>query len=154
MQLKNRNAFLYMLAISEGTQQIGSNNGYDVIVGSTKSHPNLITNYTDHPRVVVKLGKKLKSTAAGRYQIKASIYDAYKKQLNLKGFYPEDQDAIAYQLISECNALHLIDAGNFKQAVFACRSRWASLPGANYGQHINNIELLIAAYSKAGGLIA
>ena len=38
--------------------------GYDVIVGGE-----LFTDYSDHPRKLVTLNPKLKSTGAGRYQL-------------------------------------------------------------------------------------
>ena len=61
-----RKAFLDMLAWSEGTdngRQKTRNHGYDVIVGGE-----LFTDYSDHPRKLVTLNPKLKSTGAGRYQ--------------------------------------------------------------------------------------
>ena len=53
-----------MLAWSEGTdngRQKTRNHGYDVIVGGE-----LFTDYSDHPRKLVTLNPKLKSTGAGR----------------------------------------------------------------------------------------
>ena len=57
-----RKAFLDMLAWSEGTdngRQKTRNHGYDVIVGGE-----LFTDYSDHPRKLVTLNPKLKSTGA------------------------------------------------------------------------------------------
>ena len=57
-----RKAFLDMLAWSEGTdngRQKTRNHGYDVIVGGE-----LFTDYPDHPRKLVTLNPKLKSTGA------------------------------------------------------------------------------------------
>ena len=48
---------------------------YDVIVGGE-----LFTDYSDHPRKLVTLNPKLKSTGAGRYQL-LPVGDAYRKQL-------------------------------------------------------------------------
>ncbi len=61
-----RKAFLDMLAWSEEliTDVRNQNHGYDVIVGGE-----LFTDYSDHPRKLVTLNPKLKSTAAGRYQL-------------------------------------------------------------------------------------
>ena len=56
-----RKAFLDMLAWSGGTDNLASktrNHGYDVIVGE------LFTDYSDHPRKLVTLNPKLKSTGA------------------------------------------------------------------------------------------
>ena len=76
-----------MLAWSEGTdngRQKTRNRGYDVIVGGE-----LFTDYSDHPRKLVTLNPKLKSTGAGRYQLLSRWWDAYRKQLGLKDFSPK-----------------------------------------------------------------
>ena len=90
-----RKAFLDMLAWSEGTdngRQPTKNHGYDVIVGGS-----LFTDYGDHPRKLITLNPRLKSTAAGRYQLLARYWDAYRKQLGLNDFSPSNQDAVALQ---------------------------------------------------------
>ena len=102
-----RKAFLDMLAWSEGTdngRQKTRNHGYDVIVGGE-----LFTDYSDHPRKLVTLNPKLKSTGAGRYQLLSRWWDAYRKQLGLKDFSPKSQDAVALQQIKERGALPMID---------------------------------------------
>ena len=74
-----RKAFLDMLAWSEGTdngRQETRNHGYDVIVGGE-----LFTDYSDHPRKLVTLNPKLKSTGAGRYQLLSCWWDAYRSSL-------------------------------------------------------------------------
>ena len=131
-----------------------SDDGYNVIVGSTPERPSLFHDYADHPHILVHLSQTLSSTAAGRYQILGKYADAYKASLDLPDFGPESQDRIAVQLIKECHAYGLVTAGQFDQAVYKCRSRWASLPGASYGQHENKIEDLRAAYENAGGALA
>ena len=102
-----RKAFLDMLAWSEGTdngRQKTRNHGYDVIVGGE-----LFTDYSDHPRKLVTLNPKLKSTGAGRYQLLSRWWDAYRKQLGLKDFSPKSQDAVALQQIKERGALPMIN---------------------------------------------
>ena len=47
------------------------------------------TDYPDHPRKLVTLNPKLKSTGAGRYQLLSRWWDAYRKQLGLKDFSPK-----------------------------------------------------------------
>ena len=89
-----RKAFLDMLAWSEGTdngRQKTRNHGYDVIVGGE------LYLFSDHPRKLVTLNPKLKSTGAGRYQLLSRWWDAYRKQLGLKDFSPKSQDAVALQ---------------------------------------------------------
>ncbi len=156
MNETNRKAFLDMIAFSEiGKDLLAiSDNGYNVIVGSTPKNPILFHSYADHPRQLIDLGRGLKSTAAGRYQILSRYYDAYKRQLILPDFSPISQDRIALQMIKECKAIADIDSGNIISAIKKCRSRWASLPGAGYGQHENNMESLLAYYGQARGVAA
>jgi len=138
-----------MIATSEGTAQIGDQDGYNVIVGGTT-----LDGYADHPRKLVVLNKAgLKSTAAGRYQLLSRYYDAYKKLLKLPDFSPVSQDAIAIQQIRECKALGDVDAGRFDIAVKKCARIWASLPGAGYGQHENKLADLRIAYVNACGTL-
>jgi muramidase (phage lysozyme) len=144
---RNQRAFLDMIAYSEiGPKLLSeSDNGYNVIVGGT-----LFSDYSDHPRQSIKLPRLgIKSTAAGRYQILSRYFDAYKKILKLPDFSPASQDKIALQLIHECRALDEIDSGDIEEAIKLCRSRWASLPGADYGQHENKLDDLLAAYELA-----
>ena len=136
-------AFLDMLAKSEGTYGIGDN-GYNVLVGG-----NIFYGYGDHPRKLVSLPRlRIKSTAAGRYQILAKYYDAYRKTLKLPDFSPDSQDAIAVQMMSERGALPFIEVGNIKEAVRRVRNIWASLPGAGYGQHEQDLKQVLAWYDK------
>ena len=138
-----------MLAYSEiGARLLtNSDNGYNVVVGGE-----LFSGYADHPRKLVKLPKLgISSTAAGRYQLLMRYWDAYRKRLKLSDFSPSSQDAVALQQIKECGALPDIDAGRFDVAVKKCARIWASLPGAGYGQHENDMNKLRFAYVGAGG---
>lgn len=146
-----RKAFLDMLAWSEGTDKPGQptkNHGYDVIVGGS-----LFTDHSEHPRKLITLNPKLKSTAAGRYQLLARYWDAYRKQLGLKDFSPASQDAVALQQIKERGALPMIDRGDIRQAIDRCSNIWASLPGAGYGQLEHKADTLIAKFKEAGGKV-
>lgn len=147
----NRKAFLDMIAHSEGTSTCKAtrHNGYDVIVGGT-----VFTDFSDHPRKLVQLNPRLKSTAAGRYQLLMRYWDVYKKQLKLPDFSPASQDAVAIQQIREQKALADVDAGRFDVAVAKCANIWASFPGAGYGQHENTLAALQKAYVEAGGVVA
>lgn len=149
---KNRVAFLDMIAVSEIGKDllVKTDNGYNVLVGSTAAKPILFDSYADHPNV---RNKSLNSTAAGRYQILYRYWPHYKAQLNLPDFSPLSQDLYALQQLKEQGALPYIDAGKFQQAVAECSNIWASLTGAGYGQHENTIEYLLAAYQAAGGTV-
>ena len=137
-----------MIAVSEGTKGKGDD-GYNVIVGGA-----LFTAYNDHPRKLVWLRPGLASTAAGRYQLLARYWDYYKPFLQLKDFSAASQDAVAIQQIKERKALDDIEKGYITVAIDKCKNIWASLPGAGYGQHENNVDKLIAAYKTAGGTVA
>jgi muramidase (phage lysozyme) len=152
----NLKAFLQMIATGELGQEVldNSDDGYNVLVGSLPGHIHLFHSYADHPRVLVDLGNGLKSTAAGKFQILARYYDAYKKQLGLPDFSPDSQDKIAIQMIKECGALGSIEEGHINQALMLCASRWASLPSSNAGQHTQSLAFENTAYVKAGGKIA
>lgn len=154
--LSNRTAFLDAIAWSEiGTKLLAvSDNGYNVIVGSTAEKPILFHSYADHPRQLVMLKPGLASTAAGRYQLLARFFNFYKAKLNLPDFSPASQDAIALQQIKERGALADIDAGRFEVAIGKVKNIWASLPGAGYGQHENDIAKLADAYQRSGGTFA
>jgi muramidase (phage lysozyme) len=154
----NLRAFLDMIAVSELGEGLlaVSDNGYNVIVGSTPKAPILFDSYADHPRRVMALrikGRIVKSSAAGRYQLLARYFDAYRRELELTDFSPAAQDAIAIQQIRECRALPDIEAGRLLSAIRRVKNIWASLPGAGYGQHENAAEKLQAAYLKAGGVM-
>ena len=87
--------------VGEGTdngRQKTRNHGYDVIVGE------LFTDYSDHPRKLVTLGLKLKSTGAGRYQLLSRWWDAYHQAAWPERLL-ESQDAVALQQIKERGAL-------------------------------------------------
>lgn len=150
----NLKAFLTMISKSEGTDY-GPENGYNILFGSTPSKPKYFNSYTDHPRVFTPFGKSgKKSSAAGRYQILARIYDYYKTMLKLPDFSPTSQDKIAIQIIKECKAMPLIDAGNLAGAIKACSHIWASFEGAGYaGQRENSIDTLTNFYVDAGGTV-
>jgi len=149
----NRVAFLDMIASSEiGAALLAkSDDGYNVLVGSTPSHPLLFSPYASPPNVY---NRALNSTAAGRYQVLNRYALVYIARLHLPDFGPVSQDLIALQQIRERSALPLIDAGHFAAAVAACSSIWASLPGNNYGQPQNEMAALQAAYVSAGGSLA
>lgn len=149
----NLAAFLDMIAWAEGTdngRQRTLDRGYDVVVGG-----DTFTGYESHPRILVELpALKIKSTAAGRYQLLSRYYDAYKRMLGLPDFSPASQDRIAIQQIKERRAIPQIERGDFEGAVRSVKNIWASMPGAGYQQHEQHILKLAAAYEASGGVIA
>lgn len=156
----NVKAFLDMLGVSEGTSTSPATKcgGYDVIVTGIDGMPEVFADFRQHPFVnrPSKLinARGLLSTAAGKYQFLSRYWLSYKQQLNLPDFGPTSQDAWAIQLIKECGALGAVEAGKLSDAVMACRSRWASLPGAGYGQPESRYSMLQAAFLAAGGVLS
>lgn len=151
----NEAAFLDMIAISEIGQPLlnVSDDGYNVLVGSTPDNPHLFDSYADHPNVLVTINSNLQSTAAGRYQLLHRWWEAYKTLLNLPDFSPESQDRVALQQIKERKAINDINDGDIKSAIIKCSNLWASLPGNDYGQHQNKFNDLIAAFKSSGGVV-
>lgn len=150
---KNLSAFLTTITVSEIGRPLMavSDEGYNVIVGSTVERPYLFKSYATHPK---RFNSSVNSDAAGAYQIMGRYWPYYKKALALTSFEPCEQDRIAICLIRECKAKEAVEAGDFGQAIHLCRSRWASFPGAGYGQHENTLDFLTKAYIGAGGVVA
>lgn len=149
----NLKAFLDTIAWSEiGPALLAeSDNGYNVLVGSTAEHPLLFTDYSTHPNA---FNAAMNSDAAGRYQFMARYWPAYKIQLGLPDFGPDSQDRWAVQLIRECHAQDDIELGHITIAIPKCASRWASFPGNSYGQHEQKMTDLVAAFTTTGGTVA
>jgi muramidase (phage lysozyme) len=146
-----------LIGWSEGTSTspLTENQGYDVIVTGVEG-PSVTTNYADHPFalggvVVVRESPRLVSSAAGRYQILARYWRAYKKQLHLPDFSPNSQDAVALQQMKERGALEKIEAGDIGGAIEACANIWASFPGNAYGQGGHSMATLEAKYHELLG---
>jgi muramidase (phage lysozyme) len=148
-------ALLDTIAFSEiGTGLLAdpsTDDGYLVLVGATPTKPLLFQSYAAHPDV---FNTRLDSTAAGRYQQQWRNWVYYQRTLALPDFGPVSQDKIAIEQIREAGGISLINAGQFAQAIAAIAHLWASLPGANYGQHEQLMGDLQGAYVKAGGLLA
>lgn len=144
-------AFLDMLAVSElGRPLIAvSDDGYNVIVGSTHRKPHLFASYADHPQVFVTLSPTLRSSAAGRYQFLARTWDALAREHGFADFSPENQDRGALELVRERKALDYVRRGSVVKAIELCAPIWASLPGAGYGQHEHKLDHLIVAYEES-----
>ena len=149
---RNRVAFLDMIAYSEIGPRLlaATDDGYNVLVGSTPEKPRLFTSYADHPRVY---NVKYDSTAAGRYQILWRYWVSYRQRLGLPDFSPLSQDRYALEQLREQGALLLIDAGRLAAALARVRRIWASLPGAGYGQPEHPLDQLALAYRNAGGTL-
>jgi lysozyme len=98
--------------------------------------------------VTVRRAPLLVSTAAGRYQVLARYWNAYKAQLRLPDFSPASQDAVALQQMKERKAVEMVEADNVEGAVAACSNIWASFPGNTYGQGGESMAALLAKYAE------
>lgn len=145
-----------MISHSEGTDKAAD--PYRVVYG----YKHTIADLRDHPAVtgewmgesLESLGpayKGLHSTAAGKYQITKPTWLGLQAILKLPDFTGPSQDDAAVQLIKNKHALDLVFAGRVGDAITACRSIWASLPGSNVGQPTRSFAELINAYGNAGG---
>ena len=145
-----RKAFLDMLAWSEGTdngRQKTRNHDYDVIVGGE-----LFTGARSPSRRLYHAKPKTQINRRRTLQLLSRWWDAYRKQLGLKGL-PKSQDAVALQRVRAAGALPMIDRGDIRQAIDRCSNIWASLPGAGYGQFEHKADSLIAKFKEAGGTV-
>lgn len=144
----NEKAFLDMIEYSEGTRI----HGYYTLFGggrmaSLADHPAIFFDFTD------KAGRKLKTSAAGRYQFLLRTWRELANKLNLPDFGPDSQDRAALELIRQRGALKDVQAGRITEAIRKVAPIWASLPGAGYDQPERPLNKLLASYSAAGGNI-
>jgi muramidase (phage lysozyme) len=156
---QNVKAFLSTISHSEGTDR--APDPYRCCF----EFKHTIASFADHPAVTGEwMGESLaflgpqyaneKSTAAGRYQINRPTWVGIKTLLQLPDFGPDSQDQACVHLIRTCHALDLVEAGEIRLAIFACRGRWASLPGNTSGQPQKPLADLLDAYGSAGGTLA
>jgi muramidase (phage lysozyme) len=148
----NLSAFLQMIGWSEiGPDLLAlSDDGYNVLVGSTPQNPLLFSDYSTHPDVYNPM---FNSTAAGKFQIIHPTFVGLCQQYGYIDFEPATQDAMAVNLITGRRAMPFVEAGNFTQAVALCAPEWASLPGSLAGQPQQRLARLQAAYVAAGGTV-
>ena len=96
------------------------NHGYDaVIVGGE-----LFTDCSDHPRKLVTLNPKLKSTGAGRYQLLSCWWDVYRKQFIWKTSLRKVRTLWHCSRLMSVVALPMIDRGDIRQAIDRCSNIW------------------------------
>jgi muramidase (phage lysozyme) len=143
----NVRALLHVIRVCEGTADEA---GYRRLVGG-----GAIASFADHPRTVIRgsfgNGLPYVSSAAGAYQFIADTWDEAVAALGLPDFSPESQDLAAVWLIWLCGALDDAIAGRVEAAVRRINRRWASLPGAPYGQPTASWTRVRKAFTAGGG---
>ncbi|WP_163557567.1 glycoside hydrolase family 104 protein [Halomonas sp. NO4] len=150
-------AFLDMIAWAEiGRAMLdASDDGYDVLVGSTPNDMAIFKSYDDHPLAgpdaAIEYRQGLLSTAAGRYQILYRFWKHYQGLLGLKDFSPVYQDMYAIRQLEEQGAMGHVKAGRIRRSIDNVANIWASLPGAGYGQHERDLAELLHEYRQAKG---
>ena len=145
-----RKAFLDMLAWSEGTdngRQKTRNHGYDVIVGGE-----LFTDYSDHPRKLVTLNPKLKSTGAGRYQLLSLLVGCLPQAAWPERLLSEKSGRCGIAADHGSGALPMIDRGDIRQAIDRCSNIWASRRALVIGFE-HKADSLIAKFKEVGGTV-
>lgn len=157
----NAIAFLDMLAWFDvtTTSSASRRDGYDVVVTGSNRKFEVFQNFCDHPfangcasKVINNNG--LTSNTSGRYQRMLKDWPHYRTLLSLSDFSSVSQNLLALQHIRECRALPDVHAGRIETAIGKCRSIWASLPGAGYGQREYRLNDLIQRYRLAGGALS
>jgi muramidase (phage lysozyme) len=130
-------AFLDTIAYAEGTYEHGQVK--NLLDGYYKQFTYATTqSLAEHPRRVVcttlKNGKRLCSSAAGRYQFITKTWTDLVQRLGLQDFSPLAQDFGAIQLITDKQALDDVLHGRFHAAMRKVATIWACLPASPYGQ--------------------
>jgi len=140
----NVRAFLDTIAYAEvGTT---GKEGYRQLVFGGK-----FNSFRSHPFIKncgVIGGKRVCSTAAGRYQMMNFNWGPLKRRLRLKDFSPESQDKMAIALIKEKGALEDVKAGRFEIAARKVGRVWASFPHNTYRQNPKSIATLKRVYLR------
>lgn len=151
-------AFLSLISFSEGTDRASDPYrvcfGFRHTIADLSNHPAITGEWHGEPLDFLGPAYKgLVSTAAGRYQITRPTWLRLSPIIHASDFTAPWQDSAALELIREKNALVLIDEGNIADAISACRSIWASLPGGSSGQPQKTVTELFAAFTGAGGTL-
>ena len=155
-------AMLDTLGYSEGT---GDEYG-TVVHGTVIQAPNpkdvgrknvVVTDFSDHPRMLVQVGAHLKSTAAGRYQFLVKTWD----ELGMPNFSKESQDEACVKLFQRRNMIAPLLQGDFDTAIQRGSLEWASLPDSEKnghshygGQSARTLAQLRAKFTSSFGLYA
>lgn len=119
------------------------------IEGDPSNPPSHFSNYSEHPGITGIRTPHGRSTAAGRYQIVQSTWDAHSARYGLADFSPESQDKFAWYYAQEAyqeatgqdlqSALQLADtAQELNSIARVLNQKWTSLIGGveEQGRHI------------------
>lgn len=107
--------------------------------------------YNWHPQEAITRrmgGKRITSTAAGRYQFLSRTWNSVASFLGLDDFSPRNQDIAAVELLRRRGVLGNILGGDISGALTGSNKEWASLPGSPYGQPTKRASDLIGFYNQ------
>lgn len=159
----NLAAFLAVVRHSEGTDQAPDPYrvcyGFQHTIVSLSDHPYFTGEWKgvklpDHYCIGAGLQPGCISTAAGAYQMTHTTWAKLKAKLRLVCFDQQSQDDAAIEDIGSVGGIALINAGRVADAIQACRSIWASLPGNPAHQPQRTMADLLSQYSSSGGELA
>ncbi|MEM9542976.1 MAG: peptidoglycan DD-metalloendopeptidase family protein [Cyanobacteria bacterium P01_E01_bin.42] len=148
-------AFLDVISWAE-TGSIGEAS-YTVIVFKGG---NRIKNFSTHPFVgggwkanqncafIRRAGKRVCSSASGRYQIMDFNYRSLTKNEIIRDFTPASQDKAAIYYLQQKGVLKDIAFGNFEKAACKVGGHWASFPCNNYRQPQKKIQQLRYVFDR------
>lgn len=125
-------AVLDMIAYAE-VGELGAG-GYHRVFGWP---PRFAMNLNGHPSTVVYSylgGKRIGSTASGRYQFLKRTWDLEAAELSLNDFSPLSQDLAAINQLVKAGAIEDARRHDLKSFFAKTCKIWASLPGSPYGQ--------------------
>ena len=117
-------------------------------------------NFSTHPFVgtglspdsncafIKRSGRRVCSSASGRYQIMDFNFRKLKLKGWMKDFSPDNQDLAAVYLIYQKGALEDVLEGRFEKAACKAGSIWASFPCNSYRQPQKTMTQLKARYKK------
>lgn len=115
------------------------------LVGTRNAHISNPSGLTAHPNILVEVHRGLRSTAFGRYQINVGT----AAELNMTNFSPAGQDGAADRLLRSTGAVRDASRGDIQSAFARAGQRWASMPGAPYGQPTLSLARAVQSFLQA-----
>lgn len=113
--------------------------------------PRFVANLNKHPEMIICSylgGKRVCSSASGRYQFIMPTWKIEVEELGLRDFSPRSQDLAAVNQIIKAGAVDDLRQLNLKAFFAKTNKIWASLPGSPYGQPTRSSDELNNLFKK------
>lgn len=113
--------------------------------------PRFISNLNKHPSMIICSylgGKRICSSASGRYQFIMPTWEIEVQELGLRDFSPLSQDLAAINQIVKAGAVDDLKRLDLKSFFVKTCKIWASLPGSPYGQPTRSFVELNEIFKK------